>query len=76
MAVNKVVINGQTKIDLTDSEAVAEDVKSGIHFYDRNGVRQVGTNDNAWDFTAILNISTQNPNLYGRTITITKTANG
>jgi hypothetical protein len=72
MGYNKVVINGQTKLDISDTEVVAADVKSGLHFYDRNGIKQVGTNENAWDFTAILNINTQNPGLYNRTITITK----
>lgn len=43
MAVNKVVINGETKIDITDTTATDSDVKAGVVFYAANGVRTAGT---------------------------------
>lgn len=43
MARNKVVINGETYIDLTDTTAEASDVASGKYFYSAAGVRTAGT---------------------------------
>ena len=43
MAKNKVVYNGQTLIDLTDTTATAADVASGKYFYTNAGVRTQGT---------------------------------
>lgn len=43
MAKNKVVFNGQTLIDLTDTTAAASDVASGKYFYTNAGVRTQGT---------------------------------
>ena len=43
MAKNKVVYNGQTIIDLTDTTAAASDVASGKYFYTNAGVRTQGT---------------------------------
>lgn len=44
MAKNKVVYNGQTLIDLTDTTAEAADVSEGKYFYTKAGVRTAGTN--------------------------------
>lgn len=44
MAKNKVVYNGQTLIDLTDTTAEAADVAAGKYFYTKAGVRTAGTN--------------------------------
>jgi hypothetical protein len=44
LAKNKVVYNGQTLIDLTDTTATAADVASGKYFYTNAGVRTQGTN--------------------------------
>ena len=44
MAKNKVVYNGQTLIDLTDTTAEAADVSAGKYFYTKDGVRTAGTN--------------------------------
>ena len=44
MAKNKVVYNGQTLIDLTDTTAEAADVSAGKYFYTKAGVRTAGTN--------------------------------
>ena len=43
MAKNKVIFNGQTLIDLTDTTAAAADVASGKYFYTNAGVRTQGT---------------------------------
>ena len=43
MAVNKVVYNGSTLVDLTDTTAQTDDVKSGKVFYSASGERSVGS---------------------------------
>lgn len=43
MAVNKVVYDGTTLIDLTNTTASASDVASGKYFYTASGVRTQGT---------------------------------
>ena len=43
MAVNKVVYDGKTLIDLTDTTATSETVKQGYEFYDNTGEKRVGT---------------------------------
>lgn len=43
MAKNKVVFNGNTLIDLTDTTAEAADVAQGKYFYGKDGVRTEGT---------------------------------
>ena len=40
---NKVIYNGTTLIDITDTTAEPANVKAGAVFYDKAGVRQVGT---------------------------------
>lgn len=73
MAVNKVVINGQTKIDLSSDTVDSTDkVLNGVTYHDPQGVQQTGTYDPGDTWTAIFVLSTQDPNLYGQTITITE----
>ena len=72
MAVNKVIINGQTKIDLSEDTATANSVLIGETFHDQAGEPQVGTYDPGEQWTAIISISTINPRLYNQSITITK----
>ena len=43
MAVNKVVYNGSTLVDLTDTTAEESDVKSGKVFYSASGERSIGS---------------------------------
>ena len=43
MANNKVVYGNTTIMDITDTTAEASDVANGQVFYDRSGVRTVGT---------------------------------
>lgn len=43
MANNKVIYGNQTIMDITDTTATASDVAAGEVFYDRGGVRTVGT---------------------------------
>ena len=72
MAVNKVVINNETKIDLSSDTAGPGDVMSGKTFHDSTGLTQTGTYVPTPEWTGILNITTDNPELYEREITITK----
>ena len=43
MAVNKIVINGDTKIDLSSDTVEASDVLSGKTFHDSQGVLRTGS---------------------------------
>lgn len=72
MAVNKVVINNETKIDLSSDTVEVSDVMSGKTFHDSNGLLKTGTYVPTPEWTAILNIMTDNPELYEREITIEK----
>ena len=72
MAVNKVVINGQTKIDLSGDTVAQDKVISGYTFHNPQGVQQIGTYDPGESWTAILKIHATNPELYNQQITITK----
>ena len=72
MAVNKVVINGQTKIDLSGDTVAQDKVLSGTTFHNSQGVQQTGTYDPGETWTAIFKIYATNPELYNQEITITK----
>lgn len=72
MAVNKVVINNETKIDLSSDTATAADVVSGKTFHDKEGLLKTGTYVPTPEWTAIIDFSTSMLELYGREITITK----
>ena len=43
MAINKVILNGEVKVDLTDTTAMPEDVLEDKVFYNAKGERVVGT---------------------------------
>lgn len=43
MAINKVVYDGNTLIDLTNDDVTASDVASGVYFHTAAGVRTAGT---------------------------------
>ena len=43
MAISKVILNGVTQMDVTDTTATAEDVANGKVFYIASGLRTVGT---------------------------------
>lgn len=72
MAVNKVVINNETKIDLSSDTVDVADVISGKTFHDSEGLLKTGTYVPIPDWTGILNIVTDNPELFEREITIEK----
>ena len=72
MAVNKVVVGNETKIDLSGDTVTEGDVMSGKTFHRADGGISTGTYDPSGVWVAILNISTQMQELYGQTITITK----
>lgn len=75
MAVNKVVINGDTKIDLSSDTVTQEDVLTGVQFHDSTGLVKTGTYNPGETWTAILRIKTDNPNLFSRPVSITKVTN-
>lgn len=43
MAINKVIYDGNTLIDISDTTAIASHVKSGDYFYGNDGVKTLGT---------------------------------
>lgn len=43
MAVSKVILNGTTLMDITDTTAEAADVAEGEYYYGADGVKTVGT---------------------------------
>lgn len=45
MAVNKVIFEGQTLIDITDSTVTAGDLRTGTVAYDKAGNRIIGNTD-------------------------------
>ena len=49
MAINKVIVNGETKIDLTADTVTTEDVKQGVTFHDATGALKTGTGGNGID---------------------------
>lgn len=44
MAFSKIVFNGTTLMDVTDTTAIASDVNDGKYFYAASGVKTEGTN--------------------------------
>ena len=42
MAINKVIVNGETKLDLTADTVTINDVKNGVTFHDASGVKCTG----------------------------------
>ena len=44
MAFSKIILNGTTLMDVTDTTAAASDVNSGATFYNAAGVKTTGTN--------------------------------
>ena len=72
MAVNKVILGDQVKIDLSGDTATEADVMSGKTFHRADGALTTGTYDPSTAWMAMMVIDTPNPNLYGRTITVTK----
>lgn len=72
MAVNKVVVGNETKIDLSSDTVTEADVMSGKTFHRADGGISTGTYDPSGVWVAILNITTYMPELFGQTITVTK----
>lgn len=65
-AVNKVVINNKTVVDMTGDTAVAADVVSGKFFHSKSGAQQAGT----MRMLSILANSSRNPTTQATTFTI------
>lgn len=72
MGYNKFVINNETKLDLSADTVEVSDVMSGKTFHDSEGLLKTGTYVPTPEWTGILNIMTDNPELYEREITIEK----
>lgn len=47
MAINKVIVNGETKLDLTADTATADKVLEGFTFHDATGELKTGTNSDS-----------------------------
>ena len=43
MAISKIVLNGTTQMDITDTTAQSEDVAQGVYFYGADGVKKEGS---------------------------------
>ena len=49
MAINKVIVNKETKLDLTADTATADKVLKGFTFHDATGELKTGTNEGGID---------------------------
>ena len=72
MAINKVILGNETKLDLSSDTVTEADVMSGKTFHRSDGSISTGTYDPSGVWVAILNISTYMQELFGQEITITK----
>lgn len=69
MAINKVIYNGNTLIDITNTTATASDVASGKYFYTAAGVRTQGTSSggSGMNIQATTGYKSRKANSYGDT---------
>ena len=58
MAISKIIFNGDTQMDITDTTAIAGDVAQGVFFYGADGVKREGTGEGGGGTTPEITITT------------------
>ena len=76
MAINKVIVNGETKLDLTADTATADKVLKGFTFHDATGELKTGTNEGGIDGYYVKKVFDHNDVISYRSVHVEFTTEG